>query len=187
MGNVCKFKLSKKKLTATLALVNLCVLSGSLVSANASMVRRMPSVASSVRNVVSATRPQNNVRRPSSSLSTSSRISVTGGINNLNQRLTVLESQRVIEDQRSNHVFNKVVAASGILSGAMLVAGVVGGIAQQASFRAMVNDQAYESEQVQKDLNEKRDHFQEVEVPEAEDYIINYYKENYGIDITNKN
>lgn len=184
MGNVCKFKLNKNKSMLTFALINICVLSGSLVSANASIIRRAPSVVSSI---ASAMNRSQNVRRVSSSLSTSSRLNPTSTINTLNQRLTEIETQRTIEQQRPNHPFNKVVAASGVVSGAMLVAGVVGGIVQQAKFREMVNEQAYESEQVQKDLTEKRDHFQNVEIPEAEDYIINYYKENYGIDITQRN
>ena len=184
MGNVCKFKLNKNKSMLTFALINICVLSGSLVSANASIIRRVSSVASSIGNV---TNRSQHVRRVSSSLSRSSQLNSTLDINNLNQRLTEIETQRTVEQQRPNHPFNKLVAASGVLSGAMLVTGVVGGIAQQAKFREMVNEQAYESEQVQKDLTEKRDHFQNVEIPEAEDYIINYYKENYGIDITQKN
>ncbi|EIA22852.1 hypothetical protein SFB3_332G5, partial [Candidatus Arthromitus sp. SFB-3] len=32
MGNVCKFKLNKNKSMLTFALINICVLSGSLVS-----------------------------------------------------------------------------------------------------------------------------------------------------------
>ncbi len=185
MGNVCKFKLNKNKSMLTFALINICVLSGSLVSANASIIRRVSSVASSIGNV---TNRSQNVRRVSSPLSRSSQLNSTLDINNLNQRLTEIETQRTVEQQRPNHPFNKLVAnSSGVLSGAMLVTGVVGGIVQQAKFREMVNEQAYESEQVQKDLTEKRDHFQNVEIPEAEDYIINYYKENYGIDITQKN
>ena len=65
-----------------------------------------------------------------------------------------------------------------------MVAGVVGGVIQQAKFIEFSSEQAKIDQTVQEDLTDKRYHFQEVEVPEAEQYIIDYYKENFGIDIT---
>lgn len=172
MGNVCKFKLNKRNSIALLSLSNLCVLSASMVNANA-MIGRVGNAASSLIR----TQIQQSARR----MSTLSTTSIS-----LNQRVTALEQQRTIESQKQNHPFNKAIAVGSVFSGAMLVAGVVGGILQTAAFRDMSNRHAKQNEQVQKHLTEKRDEFQNIEVPEAENYIINYYKDNYGIDITKK-
>lgn len=174
MGNVCKFKLNKRNSIAILSLANLCVLSASMVNANAVIGRASSAASSLVRTQVTRAR------------SVSSTLQSGVSVNSLNQRLTNLEQQRTIESQKQNHPFNKAITAASVFSGGMLVIGVVGGILQTAAFREMSNRHAKQNEQTQKHLTEKRDEFQNVEVPEAENYIINYYKDNYGIDITKK-
>lgn len=125
----------------------------------------------------------NNRRNSTSSMSS---VSVAGSstANNLSQRLGVLEHNLEIENQRKNHILNKVVVASGLVSGAMLITGVVGGIIQQARMMDLNKEQAEKDQKLQSDLTNMREVFNKKEIPEAEKHIIDYYKENFGIDIT---
>lgn len=104
----------------------------------------------------------------------------------LNQRLSNLETYRDAETARNNSRFNKAIMISGVVSSASIVAGVIGGIIQQSKFIGLSSEQSQLDQKVQEDLSNKRYYLQEKEIPEAEKYIINYYKENYGIDITKK-
>lgn len=104
----------------------------------------------------------------------------------INQRLSNLESHREIEINRNNSKFNKAVMISGVVSSASIVAGVIGGIIQQSKFIGLSSEQSQLDQKVQEDLSNKRYNLQEKEIPEAEKYIIDYYKENFGIDITKK-
>lgn len=125
----------------------------------------------------------NNRRNSTSSMSS---VSVAGSstANNLSQRLGALEHNLEIENQRKNHILNKVVVASGLVSGAMLITGVVGGIIQQARMMDLNKEQAEKDQKLQSDLTNMREVFNKKEIPEAEKHIIDYYKENFGIDIT---
>lgn len=104
----------------------------------------------------------------------------------LNQRLSNLESHREMETRKNNSGFNRAVMISGVVSSASIVAGVIGGIIQQSKFIGLSSEQSQLDQKVQEDLSNKRYNLQEKEIPEAERYIIDYYKENYGIDITKK-
>ena len=109
---------------------------------------------------------------------------LTNSSASLSQRLSSLENHLQIEQQRGNHPFNKLVMVSGVLGSSMVVVGTVAGIVQQKNFMSLTEEQARTDQAVQADLNNKRDHFNNVEIPEAEKTIIEYYKTNYGIDIT---
>lgn len=111
-----------------------------------------------------------------------------GAVNvSLSRRLNALERNLQIEDQRRNHPLNKVIVASGLVSGAMLITGVVSGIIQQTRIMELNEKQVERDQKLQKDLSNMRDVFNNKEVPEAEKHIIDYYKDNFGIDITNNN
>lgn len=193
MYNKLNFK--NKKVIALSTLASFCITAPFICSnceANASLVSR---VGSSVRNLGSSLRGTSSIRRTStigvqriqttSGLNTSTnRLSTSSQLSALNQRLNDLEAQRSLEAQRNNHTFNKAIMASGLISSAAIVAGVVGGVVQQAKFIEAASQQAQIDQMVQEDLTDKRYHFQEVEVPEAEQYIIDYYRNNFGIDIT---
>lgn len=190
-----KLNFRNKKVIALSTLASFCITTPLICSgdeASASMLARAGSSAS--RSLGSSLRGTT-VRRTSNT--SSRRLSTTSGLNTstnrlstgsqlsaLNQRLTDLEIQRNLETQKNNHTFNKVVMTSGLISSAAIVAGVIGGVVQQSKFIDFSNQQAQADQMVQEDLTEKRYYFQEVEVPRAEEYIINYYKENFGIDIT---
>lgn len=193
MDNKLNFK--NKKVIALSTLASFCITTPLIYSndeASASMLARAGSSASrSLRSSLGGT----TVRRTSTT--SLRRVSTTSGLNTstnrlsagsqlsaLNQRLNDLETQRSLEVQRNNHGFNKAIMVSGLIASASMVAGVVGGVAQQAKFIEFSSQQAKTDQMVQEDLNDKRYHFQEVEVPEAEQYIIDYYKDNFGIDIT---
>lgn len=105
----------------------------------------------------------------------------------LNSRLTNLETQRNLEISKNNSTFNKAVMISGLVSSAAIVAGVIGGVVQQAKFIGLSRTQTETDQKIQQDLSNLRYSFQEQDIPEAEKTIINYYKENYGVDITQKN
>lgn len=107
-------------------------------------------------------------------------------LSTLNQRLSNLESQRQAEITKNKSAFNKAIMISGVVSSASIVAGVIGGIIQQSKFIGLSSDQSRLDQKVQEDLSSMRYTLQEKEIPEAENHIINYYKENYGIDITKK-
>lgn len=186
MDNKLNFK--NKKVIALSTLASFCITTPLIYSndeASASMLARAgSSVSRSLRNGTNVRRNSSTSLRRTSTTSvlntSTSRISTSA----LNQRLTDLETQRNLEVQRNNHTFNKVVMVSGLVSSAAMVAGVVGGVIQQAKFIEFSSEQAKTDQMVQEDLTDKRYHFQEVEVPEAEQYIIDYYKDNFGIDIT---
>ena len=109
---------------------------------------------------------------------------VSGSANSLASRVEALETQQKIEAGRADHPFNKAVVASGLVASAAMVAGVVGGIIQQSKFTQFTKDQTEKDQKVQEDINAMKQVFQKKEFPEAEQYIIDYYKKNYGIDIT---
>lgn len=111
---------------------------------------------------------------------------INSRLNDLSNKVENIEISRNLENQRNNHMLNKTIVASGLISSAALVAGVVGGIIQQSKFTQLAQEQAKKDQAVQEDLNLRRKYFQNKEVPEAEQYIIDYYRENYGIDITKK-
>lgn len=193
MDNKLNFR--NKKVIALSTLASFCITAPLIYSndeASASMLARAGSSASrSLRSSLGGTSVRRTsatgLRRTSttSGLNTSTnRISLNNQLSALNQRLDNLETQKSLEVQRSNHTFNKVVMASGFVASAAMVAGVIGGVVQQSNFIKFSSDQAKADQMVQEDLNDKRYHFQEVEVPEAEQYIIDYYKDNFGIDIT---
>ena len=188
-----KLNFRNKKVIALSTLASFCITTPFICSdneASASMLARAGSNASrSLRSSLGGTSvgraSTTSLRRASttSGLNSNNRIS-TGSLSALNQRLTNLETQRSLEVQKNNHMFHKVIMVSGLISSAAMVAGVVGGVIQQAKFIEFSSEQAKIDQKVQEDLTDKRYHFQEVEVPEAEQYIIDYYKENFGIDIT---
>ncbi len=171
---------SKLKVLGILSTAGAFLGSSTLVFANPLGRTSSLSRTSSIRSSVSS----RGLSRAGSNISTSLKVSTGSQLDMLNARIKSLENARDIEQQRANHPFNKAVVASGILSSGMLVAGVVGGIAQQLKFKDLADEQAKTDQQVQEDLTNKRYYFQEVEVKEAEQYIIDYYKNNYGIDIT---
>ena len=188
-----KLNFRNKKVIALSTLASFCITTPLICSGDevsASMLARAGSSASrslgsSLRVTTVRRTSTTSLRRASttSGLNSNNRLS-TGSLSALNQRLTDLEIQRNLETQKNNHTFNKVVMTSGLISSAAMVAGVVGGVVQQAKFIEFSSEQAKIDQTVQEDLTDKRYHFQEVEVPEAEQYIIDYYKENFGIDIT---
>ena len=188
-----KLNFRNKKVIALSTLASFCITTPLICSGDevsASMLARAGSSASrslgsSLRGTTVRRTSTTSLRRASttSGLNSNNRLS-TGSLSALNQRLTDLEIQRNLETQKNNHTFNKVVMTSGLISSAAMVAGVVGGVVQQAKFIEFSSEQAKIDQKVQEDLTDKRYHFQEVEVPEAEQYIIDYYKENFGIDIT---
>ena len=190
-----KLSFRNKKVIALSTLASFCITTPFICSdneASASMLARAGSNASrSLRSSLGGTSvgrdSTTSLRRASttSGLNSNNRLS-TGSLSALNQRLTNLETQRSLEVQKNNHMFNKVIMVSGLISSAAIVAGVIGGVVQQSKFIDFSNQQAQADQMVQEDLTDKRYHFQEVEVPEAEQYIIDYYKENFGIDITNQ-
>lgn len=145
--------------------------------------------ASGVGRAVGSMRNMNTVSNTLRRGSTISNISSTGGsirpnLSDLNQRLSNLEHQRATENARNKHPFNKAVMIAGVTSSATLVAGLVGGIIQQFNFRDLAEKQAARDQLVQEDLTKKRREFEDNEVKEAEQYIIDYYDKNFGIDIT---
>lgn len=127
-----------------------------------------------------------NRRGSSSSIGSHSVTLNTPKMPTLNERITNLEIAKDLENQRNNHGFNKAIVASGLVSSAALVAGVVGGIIQQSKFTKLAQEQAEKDQKIQQDLTVRRKYFQNKEVPEAEKEIIAYYKKNYGIDISKK-
>ena len=188
-----KLNFRNKKVIALSTLASFCITTPLICSgdeASASMLARAGSSASrslgsSLGRISVGRASTTSLRRASttSGLNSNNRLS-TGSLSALNQRLTNLETQRNLEVQKNNHKFNKAIIVSGLISSAAMVAGVVGGVIQQAKFIEFSSEQAKIDQTVQEDLTDKRYHFQEVEVPEAEQYIIDYYKENFGIDIT---
>ena len=188
-----KLSFRNKKVIALSTLASFCITTPLICSGDevsASMLARAGSSASrslgsSLGRIFVGRASTTSLRRASttSGLNSNNRLS-TGSLSALNQRLTNLETQRSLEVQKNNHMFNKVIMVSGLISSAAMVAGVVGGVIQQAKFIEFSSEQAKIDQKVQEDLTDKRYHFQEVEVPEAEQYIIDYYKENFGIDIT---
>lgn len=191
MSKVNKFNVLKnKKIIALSTLVAFC--STPLIlnhkKANASMISRVGSVASKASKTIRGTYPTTSRLRTGSLRSTtSSNLSTSHLSNNLSmlqRKVNELEQQRSLEAQRGNHPLSKVVVGSGLVSGAMLVAGVVGGVIQQSKFMDLNKQQADKDQQVQQNLTSMRDIFNNKEVPEAEKHIINYYKDNFGIDIT---
>ena len=188
-----KLSFRNKKVIALSTLASFCITTPLICSGDevsASMLARAGSSASrslgsSLGRISVGRASTTSLRRASttSGLNSNNRLS-TGSLSALNQRLTNLETQRSLEVQKNNHMFNKVIMVSGLISSAAMVAGVVGGVIQQAKFIEFSSEQAKIDQTVQEDLTDKRYHFQEVEVPEAEQYIIDYYKENFGIDIT---
>lgn len=190
-----KLSFRNKKVIALSTLASFCITTPFICSdneASASMLARAGSSASrslgsSLGRISVGRASTTSLRRASttSGLNSNNRLS-TGSLSALNQRLTNLETQRNLEVQKNNHKFNKAIIVSGLISSAAMVAGVVGGVIQQAKFIEFSSEQAKIDQTVQEDLTDKRYHFQEVEVPEAEQYIIDYYKENFGIDITNQ-
>ena len=188
-----KLNFRNKKVIALSTLASFCITTPLICSgdeASASMLARAGSSASrslgsSLGRISVGRASTTSLRRASttSGLNSNNRLS-TGSLSALNQRLTNLETQRNLEVQKNNHKFNKAIIFSGPISSAAMVAGVVGGVIQQAKFIEFSSEQAKIDQTVQEDLTDKRYHFQEVEVPEAEQYIIDYYKENFGIDIT---
>ena len=190
-----KLSFRNKKVIALSTLASFCITTPLICSGDevsASMLARAGSSASrslgsSLGRISVGRASTTSLRRASttSGLNSNNRLS-TGSLSALNQRLTNLETQRNLEVQKNNHKFNKAIIVSGLISSAAMVAGVVGGVIQQAKFIEFSSEQAKIDQTVQEDLTDKRYHFQEVEVPEAEQYIIDYYKENFGIDITNQ-
>ena len=188
-----KLNFRNKKVIALSTLASFCITTPLICSGDevsASMLARAGSSASrslgsSLDRISVGRASTTSLRRASttSGLNSNNRLS-TGSLSALNQRLTNLETQRNLEVQKNNHKFNKAIIVSGLISSAAMVAGVVGGVIQQAKFIEFSSEQAKIDQTVQEDLTDKRYHFQEVEVPEAEQYIIDYYKENFGIDIT---
>lgn len=188
-----KLNFRNKKVIALSTLASFCITTPLICSGDevsASMLARAGSSASrslgsSLGRISVGRASTTSLRRVSttSGLNSNNRLS-TGSLSALNQRLTNLETQRNLEVQKNNHKFNKAIIVSGLISSAAMVAGVVGGVIQQAKFIEFSSEQAKIDQTVQEDLTDKRYHFQEVEVPEAEQYIIDYYKENFGIDIT---
>lgn len=188
-----KLNFRNKKVIALSTLASFCITTPLICSGDevsASMLARAGSSASrslgsSLGRISVGRASTTSLRRASttSGLNSNNRLS-TGSLSALNQRLTNLETQRNLEVQKNNHKFNKAIIVSGLISSAAMVAGVVGGVIQQAKFIEFSSEQAKIDQTVQEDLTDKRYHFQEVEVPEAEQYIIDYYKENFGIDIT---
>ncbi len=201
MGNKLNFKIERNKVISLGTLASLCVTMPCVYSgdrASASM-GRAGSVASRVVTGVNLNRSiggrnslPNRTSSTSSSISTGSRISTSpsrlpstsSNLTSLSQRLLTLENQRELEIQKSQHPLTKTLIVSGLVSSGALVAGVVGGLIQQSGFRDLQKQQAEIDQSVQEDLANKRYYFQEKEIPEAEQTIIDYYKENYGIDIT---
>lgn len=201
MGNKLNFKIERNKAISLGTLASLCVTMPCVYSgdrASASM-GRAGSVASRVvtganlnRSIGGRNSLPNRTSSTSSRISTGSRISTapsrlpstSSNLTSLSQRLQVLENQREIEIQKSQHPLTKTLIVSGLVSSGALVAGVVGGLIQQSGFRDLQKQQAEIDQDVQEDLTNKRYYFQEKEIPEAEQTIIDYYKENYGIDIT---
>lgn len=151
-----------------------CYRASAAINGLRSGIRRAGSITSSLSN---------GLRR---SASVSSLRSTGGPLSALNQRLSNLESQRNTEMIKNRSWFNKAIMASGVISSASIVAGVIGGIVQQSKFIGLSNEQSKLDQKVQEDLSNKRYTLQEKEIPEAERYIIDYYKENYGVDITKK-
>lgn len=192
MNNKLNFK--NKKVIALSTLASFCIATPFIHSnneASASMLVRAGSsmgrsLGGSLRRMSSSKSSTISSRRTSSasSLNLSNRLSTGSQLSALNQRLTNLETQRNLEVQRNNNKFNKAIMVSGFISTAAMVAGVVGGVVQQANFISFSSKQANTDQMVQEDLTDRRNYFQEIEVPEAEKYIIDYYKENFGIDIT---
>ena len=188
-----KLNFRNKKVIALSTLASFCITTPLICSgdeASASMLARAGSSASrslgsSLGRISVGRASTTSLRRASttSGLNSNNRLS-TGSLSALNQRLTNLETQRNLKKKKNNHKFNKAIIVSGLISSAAMVAGVVGGVIQQAKFIEFSSEQAKIDQTVQEDLTDKRYHFQEVEVPEAEQYIIDYYKENFGIDIT---
>lgn len=190
-----KLNFRNKKVIALSTLASFCITAPFICSdneASASMLARAgSSVSRSLRSGLSGTTVRRTsstgLRRTSTSsaLNTSTNRITTGGqLSSLTQRINDLEAQKNLEAQRNSHPFNKAVMISGLISSAAIVAGVIGGVVQQSKFIDFSNQQAQADQMVQEDLTQKRYHFQEVEVPEAEQYIIDYYKDNFGIDIT---
>lgn len=200
MGNKLNFKIERNKVISLGTLASLCVTmpcvySGDRASASMGRVGSVVSRATSSnlnRNIGGRNTLTNKTSSISSSISTGSRISTSpsrlpstsSNLTSLSQRLLTLENQRELEIQKSQHPLTKTLIVSGLVSSGALVAGVVGGLIQQSGFRDLQKQQAEIDQSVQEDLTNKRYYFQEKEIPEAEQTIIDYYKENYGIDIT---
>lgn len=170
---------------------------GSVVNATRAASSSNPTrntLGSAARRLSTASRITSNVNTTNQNSSSSPTIVRTNSVSNstnqnltsLSQRLDVLEANQMIDIQRANHPFNKAVMTSGLIASAAMVAGVVGGIVQQSKFTQFTKEQTEKDQEVQEDLNNMKNHFQKNEVPEAEQYIIDYYQENFGVDISNK-
>ena len=200
MGNKLKFKIERNKAISLGTLASLCVTMPCVYSGDraSAIMGRVGSVVSRAtrsnlnRNIGGRNTLPNRTSSISSSISTGSRISTapsrlpstSQNLASLSQRLQTLENQRELEIQKSQHPLNKTLIVTGLVSSGALVAGVVGGLIQQTGFRDLQKQQAEIDQSVQEDLTNKRYYFQEKEIPEAEQTIIDYFKENYGIDIT---
>lgn len=176
MGNNRK-SINKTLALGVLASTGFCL--SSQVVAEANTLSRSSSRVSSISRVSSVGSSISSVRRPMTS-GTLTRLQ----LQDLNQRVLNIETEKIMESQRTKHPFNKAVMVSGVVSSAALVGGIVGGLIQQVKFRDLAERQSYKDQLVQEDLVQKRNEFEEKEIPEAEQYIIDYYKENFGIDIT---
>ena len=192
-----KLNLLSKK---SISLILLCATAPFVVSQDANAI--LGRVGGAARNLGNNVR--NSIRRSSTSSiasrssrintvrsgsSTSNLVSSSVGnskLNELSQKVQILEANRDLEIQKNNHKLNKAIVVSGLISSGALVAGVVGGIIQQSKFTKLSQEQAEKDQDVQEDLNVRKKYFQNKEIPEAEQYIIDYYKENYGIDISKK-
>ncbi len=165
---------------------------GGMVGSLGNSVSRRLSTSGSIGGNVTST-GAGVITRRLSTVSSSAGVNDTGGtqgtsstqaINSLNQRLATLEESTILESQRANHLFTKAVVASGLVASGAMVAGVIGGVLQQSKFIEYTKEQAQMDQEVQENITNMRNHFQKTEVPEAEQYIIDYYKQNFGMDIT---
>ena len=123
-------------------------------------------------------------RRPSNYSIGSQTSRLSSATPTLAERVGQIEATQLAEIARNKHPVNKAVAGLGILGSTVMVVGTVAGLIQQVGFMNQATHQQLEQQRVQNELDKLRDEFNRLEIPQAEQEIIDYYKNNYGIDIT---